>query len=228
MSELVANLEKLRKQKKVNLARSAYEQIKEAIVYAKFKPGECLSENMLAEVLEMSRTPVREALKELTNEDLVEIVPGRGVIVKDISRKNLKEIFELRKVLECLAAETAIANLTEAEILNLENDWLTIMTKINQGEKVAWEHVSRCDNKLHSTIINNCDNSYLKDFMKVLNQQILRYQLLTAQALDDVKDTVRQHLEIIKLLKERDPGALIPVLRKHIELAERIILKGRF
>ncbi|MEW6663067.1 MAG: GntR family transcriptional regulator [Bacillota bacterium] len=225
MSNLVSRLEGIRKEKKSNLAQTAYVQIKEAIIYAKFKPGDYLSENMLADVLEMSRTPVREALKELANENLVEIVPGRGACVKEISLKDIKEIYELRKVLECLAAESAVSNITDTEIEELENAWLSIQSKVQQKEQVEWEIVSRCDNKLHNLLIDKCNNSHLKNFMSVLNQQIFRYQLLTAQTLGDVENTIQQHLEIISLLKERNTEQLLPLLRQHIESAQEIVVK---
>lgn len=227
MTSLSSRMEALRsKGQKSNLARTAYLQLKEAIVFAKFKPGEYISENMLAAVLEMSRTPVREALKELAYENLVELMPGRGAVVKDISLKDLKEIFELRRVLECFAAESAAQNLTDTEIQSLEQTWLAFQEQVRQEQQIEWESVSRCDNELHTMIIERCSNSHLKSFMSVLSQQILRYQLLTALALGDVKDTIRQHLEIIALLKERNTNELIAALGQHIEQAENILARS--
>ncbi len=226
MASLSSRMEELRSKGKSNLARTAYLQLKEDIVFAKFKPGEYISENMLATVLEMSRTPVREALKELAFENLVELMPGRGAVVKDISLKDLKEIFELRRVLECFAAETAVDNLTDAEIGELEQTWLHFQDQVRQEREIEWETVSRYDNALHELLIDRCNNSHLKNFMSVLSQQILRYQLMTAMALGDVKDTIRQHLEIIALLKARNTGGLVAALRQHIEQAESILVKS--
>lgn len=226
MSDFASRVKKARRERRSDLARTAYMQIKEAIVYAKFKPGEYLSENTLAEVLGMSRTPVREALKKLAGQNLVDIVPGRGAFVKDVSLQDLLDIFELRKVLECLAAETALANITDAEIQESEEAWLCIRDRIRRGEAVDLAEISRYDNQLHTLIVSKCRNSYLKDFMGVLNQQILRYQLLTAQALGDVEDTIRQHLEIIALLRDKDPRKFIPVLRDHIEAAEQVMVRA--
>jgi len=229
MTNLSARVEAFRsKGKKSNLAQVAYDQIKEAIVTAKLKPGDSISENMLASVLEMSRTPVREALKELESENLVGIMPGRGAFVKDISLKDLREIFELRRELECFAADSAIQNITGAEIQELENVWLSFKEQVRQQKQIEWETISRSDNQLHTLIINKCNNSHLKGFMGVLSQQILRYQLLTAQALGDLEDTIRQHLEIIALIKAKNTEKLIPALREHIEAAEKIIIRSHF
>ncbi|SFH40073.1 DNA-binding transcriptional regulator, GntR family [Desulfotomaculum arcticum] len=229
MVSLANRVDKLRnKGKQPNLAQIAYTQIKEAIIFAKFKPGEYISENMLAAALEMSRTPVREALKELAYENLVEIMPGREAVVKHITQKDLKEIFELRRVLECFAAETAPENFGDDEIKEIEETWMSFQKKVEQGRQIEWEALSHSDNKLHSMIIDKCNNAHLKNFMSVLGQQILRYQLLTAMALGDMADTIRQHLEIIALLKARETKELIPVLRQHIEEAEKILMKSHF
>ncbi len=225
MSNLAARLEGLRLKNKHNLAMAAYEQIKEAIIYAKFKPGESLSENALASVLGMSRTPVREALKELAREDLVEILPGRGAFVKDISIKELKDIYEMRAALECLAAKTAIANINDEEIAMMKKAWQSILEGNNQ-EEVAWEQISNLDNMFHRMIIDKSDNAPLREVMGLVNQKILRYQLLSAQALGDVRDTVRQHLSIIELMEVRNTEKLVPALATHIEEAARnVILK---
>lgn len=225
MSNLVARLEGLRLKGKYNLARAAYEQIKEAIVTAKFKPGDSLSENMLASVLGMSRTPVREALRELAREDLVEILPGRGVFVKDISLKELKDVYEIRAVLECLAARTAIVNIGDDEIAAMKEAWQSILEQ-NRREEIAWDKISNLDNLFHRMIVDKSDNASLREIMGPVNQKILRYQLLAAQSLGDVEDTVRQHLGIIDLLEARDAEKLLPALVLHIEEAVRnIILK---
>lgn len=225
MPNLASRLEVLNSQKKSNLSRQAYEQIKEAIVWAKFKPGECLSENMLARVMDMSRTPVREALKELAREGLVEILPGRGAFVKGISLKDLKDIYELRGVLECLAAQTAIKNITDAEIARAREEWLAVLAD-HKREEVSWERISILDNQFHNMIINKSDNLLLQEFMLLVNQKILLYQRLSAQASGDVEGTVRQHLEIIDLFKARDIEKLIPTLAGHIETAAKnVILK---
>lgn len=223
MSSLAARIEGLRGNKKSSLARTAYDQVKEAIIYAKFKPGDSLSENMLARVLGMSRTPVREALKELAREDLVEVLPGRGVYVKNISLKELKDLYELRGVLECLAAKTAVHNTGSRELSEMEEEWLTVLELCRRGQ-VEWETISNLDNKFHRMIIEKSDNHQLREFMGLANQKILRFQLLSARALGDAEDTISQHLEIIDLLKIKDTEKLMQVLAGHIEMAARNII----
>jgi DNA-binding GntR family transcriptional regulator len=225
MTSLAKRVDELRNNGKPNLARTAYLQLKEDIALGKFKPGEFISENILASALQMSRTPVREALKELAHEKLVELIPGKGAMIKSISVKELKEIYELRRVFECHAATSAIDNFTEAELQELEQTWLSFRDQVARGEQIGWEAISRSDSVLHGMIISKCSNSYLKNFMDSLSLLILRYQMLTAKTLGDVEDTIRQHLEIIALLKEGNTQELTRVLTEHIEASEKILVR---
>jgi DNA-binding GntR family transcriptional regulator len=219
LSELVARIQGRRK--KTDLARTAYEQIKAAIVYAKVYPGDYLSETGLAEALGMSRTPVREALRKLAAEDLVEIT-GRGAFVKEISVEEIKEIFELRRVLECLAAETAVRNIRDAELDALETEALSLKSRVARGEQVDWQDVAEFDNKVHMLLVENCSNSQLRKIMRVLSQHILRYQLLAAQALGSAEGTIDRHVEILQCVRRRDAGELAGLVRRHIEEAEEL------
>lgn len=225
MTDLLKRVNRLRGKRETTLSEIAYEKIKEAILLAKLKPGEFISENVMAAALEMSRTPVREAIKELTHENLLEIIPGRGAVVKAMSFKELKEIFELRQFLECGAAAVAIEKITDDEIAELEKVWQAFNEQVQQNKEIDTETISKYDNELHTFIINKCDNSHLSSVMDMINQQIRRYQLMVAIAHGDLADTIRQHLEIIELLKARDKEKLIQVLKDHIKASEYALIK---
>lgn len=212
-----------RRRPKGNLADLAYEEIKDAIVHGKMRPGDYLGEGALAQALEMSRTPVREALKRLASENLVEITP-KGAFVKEVSPQDIEEIYELREVLECLAVQTAVRNITQEEMDQLESRGRSLKEELKAGGPVDWRAVSKWDNDLHALIISKCTNSYLKQFMGILNRHILRYQLLAAQALSDPENTIRQHLEMIALIRQGDPERLTTVLRAHIREARALLL----
>lgn len=214
----------LRKEKENNLTRIAYEKLKESIICNKIKPGDCLSEVMIAGALNMSRTPVREATKILANEGLLDIQPGIGVIVKPVSLKDLTELFDLRIVLEGMALETSINKISDQELSEVEEEWMEIKKKVSGGEVVDIYLISQFDAKLHGLIVDRSENSYLIKIMTGIRQNILRYQLLTAQVLRNYEATINQHLEIIGLLKERNLKALRPVLKNHIKAAAEITL----
>ena len=103
-----------------NRTEIAYDKIKDSICSGAIKPGEILSESQIAAELEMSRTPVREALRILASEDLVVIKNGIGAYVTEISEKGTKDLFAVRKPLEILASKSAIHNITKEEIRQME------------------------------------------------------------------------------------------------------------
>jgi DNA-binding GntR family transcriptional regulator len=209
-------------------AREAYQTLRKAIVYGELAGGAFLNEGDLAAQLKMSRTPIREALSRLSKDRLVDLVPGRGAFVRDVSLADLRDIYELRKVLECFAAEEAVTAISDEDIAEIELAWLKIRDLVQQGEEVGYEAVSRLDSRFHSLLIDNCANTRLQDFMHLLNQEILRYQLVTARTLGDVGDTVEQHLRLIRLLKSRETVAFVDELRRHIIESETILLsRGR-
>ncbi|MDZ4133060.1 MAG: FCD domain-containing protein, partial [Dethiobacteria bacterium] len=80
------------------------------------------------------------------------------------------------------------------------------------------------DNRLHTLIVVKCDNDRLKYFVKILNQQILRYQFLAAKALDNANETIQQHFQIIDLLKKKDLTGLTKLLKEHLESSAQYIL----
>lgn len=225
MSKLNSN-ELLYLRNKSNMYLEAYEEIKDAIINLRFSPGEFLSENSLAKALNMSRTPVREALKKLANEGLVCIIPGKGVSVSPVSVKDLKDIYEIRKSLECLALKTSLERITLKHLDELESKWLKLSALLQNKGDVDWLLISSYDSQLHSLLVDQCDNERLKLFLQILKQQILRYQLMAAKALGNADETIKQHLEIIALLKIKDLDNLNKLLVEHFDRSEQSIINS--
>lgn len=208
------------------MSTTAYEKIRDAIIFSEIAPGEFLSENSIAKALNMSRTPVREAIKKLSNEGLVTLVVGRGGYVSSLSRKDLSDVYGLRGVLECMALETSLKNISNVELNEMEKSWLLLSELLGKGEEVDWNKMSRYDNRLHSLIVERSENSRLIYFMKILNLQILRYQYLAAKVLGDASETIRQHLEIIDFIRANELTGARYNLQEHIRSSEEVIQKA--
>lgn len=220
---------KLRGLKKTNIknmTQVAYEAIKNSIIHNELKPGDYLSENMIAQTLGMSRTPVREALRVLASEGLIEIHNGVGIFVKHITPREIYEVFEVRAALECAAAKTSLDNITEQEIAQLYSDWLALKNRVDSGETIELDTLSKYDSILHALIIDKCNNTYLKNIISGIRLSIIRYQHLSAKALGNEKETISQHLEIIQIMKEKDLARLLPALEKHIMNAAEYIIRA--
>ncbi|KUO73058.1 MAG: hypothetical protein APF77_20520 [Clostridia bacterium BRH_c25] len=221
-----AILSDMKKNKGGNLTNIAYDTIKHSIFNNEIKPGDYLSENTIAQTLGMSRTPIREALKILASEGLIEIHNGVGVFVKHVTIKEIYELFEVRAALECAALQSFLDNITEAEIDQMEREWLDFKSRIKSGGEINIDAISEQDYKLHILIVDKCNNTYLKNIMKSIRLKISRYQLLSAKALGNEVETINQHLEILNVIREKDIDKLTKLLKVHIREAAENIAKN--
>ncbi|AKL94591.1 transcriptional regulator GntR family [Clostridium aceticum] len=207
---------KTNKNKRKNLAQDAYEKIRDRIYHNEIEPGELINEISIAQELGISRTPVREALRMLASEDILEVKDGVGTYVKMLSFKNIKDIYEVRKALEVIAIKTAIYRITESEIAELEKNFMELERKYNIGALTKEEFAS-IDMKLHQLIFTKCENNYAKGIFEEMSLKIKQYQYISYESLNDSKESISQHLEMIRLLKNRNLKELIPFIENHID-----------
>lgn len=208
---------------KVSLSQSAYNQIKDAICQGQIAPGDILSESQLASQLSMSRTPVREALRTLASEGFVDIRNGIGAYVKPLSSKDMEDLYEVRCLLEMQAIKTSIYRIPDAEINALEQRFQAICDACERGEHPGQGEVSNLDWELHSLLVKHCTNKYIKEIVASNNSNLRRYQSLSVDALGDVHESARQHLEILRVLRTRDLRQLSETLRTHLLWSESLL-----
>jgi DNA-binding GntR family transcriptional regulator len=209
----------------VNRTSIAYDALKDSIFTNRLKPGDHLSENQVAGSLGMSRTPVREAIKVLASEGLLEIHNGVGIFVKQITTKEIADLFEVRAALECAALHTALDRITDRELDAIQAQWMALEEKVGTGLGGGLGHLLDLDYQLHSLIVDRCRNDFLKQVIDGIRMKIRRYQRISAIALDDERDAINQHLQIITCMKRRDVELLSGVLKAHIRKAAENILK---
>ena len=202
--------------------------MREAIIEGKLEVGVPLAEMALAKKLNMSRTPIREAITILEKEGFLQIVPGKGAFVSQVSLEDVKEINELRKALEPLAAESAIDLIPDEKISEAKEKWLRVQEALSKGEIIAYEEVTKLDGELHNLLIENCTNTRLQEILLRLNFQIRRYQLLSWKSQTYPEDTIEQHLEILSLLQKRNLEQLKSAIQQHIEFNKHYILANFF
>lgn len=213
------------KKKAQNLTDVAYDAIKHMIIYNEISAGEFLSENVLAQALNMSRTPVREALKILASESLVEIHNGIGIFVRNITTREVHELFEVRTALECAAVKSFLKNVTEEDIYELEKSWIESKQKLEDGIEVSYEDLAGSDHKLHALILDKSDNLIMQDIMHSIRQRIQRIQALSISKFPYQAVTIQQHLDIIQAIREKNEEKVKQLLAEHIQFAENNVLK---
>jgi len=206
----------------------AYNWIKNSIESGELEMGAPLPENFLAEKIGVSRTPIREALRFLEQEDFVKIVPTKGAFVSEISLDDVKEIYDIRKLLEPFAALSAVNRVPDEEIAIIENGWIEIQKMVEKNIPVEWTKISEMDHRLHFTIIRFSTNRRVGDILSSYHAQIERFQLLSAQSLADVKNSIKQHVDLLECLKERNVKKFSEQLYEHIVKSEEYILRDYF
>ena len=205
----------------------AYEWIRDAIESGELEMGTPLPENLLAREIGVSRTPIREALRSLEQDGYVKIIPQKGAFVSEISLEDLKEIYDIRKLLEPFAALSAVNRIPEEEIDEMEKGWKALKKAALAGE-VDLTRVSEMDLLLHLTITKYATNKRIGAIITTYHAQINRFQKLSAQSLSNIHETIGQHVEILEKLRERDARGLSSLLYEHIAKSESNIMKDYF
>ena len=148
-----------------SLRGKVFQKIREEILSGVYQDGEELREVTLGEKLGVSRTPVREALRQLELEGLVTIVPNKGAYVTSISRKDVEDIYKIRSLLEGLCARWATKNITEQQILDMEETLLLSEFHLKRNGKVKTIQVSELDSKFHKVLYEASNSRILEHLL---------------------------------------------------------------
>ena len=208
---------------KETLSECAYQHIKAALCKGEIAAGDILSESRLAAELGISRTPVREALRILASEGWVEIRRGIGAYVKSPSSKDIEDLYEVRCLLETLAIKTSVFNISNGEIDSLEARFRTCLDSFMTGSPPDPRRFSDLDWELHELIVERCRNNYLKTILRNNYSSMKQYQFLSFEALNNIKESTLQHLDILSLMRQRDVDALTTALLAHLKWASGLI-----
>ncbi|NMW84405.1 GntR family transcriptional regulator [Peptoniphilus sp. AGMB00490] len=196
---------------KKTLNQQVYESLKQMLLDNIFEVGQKLNETDIAEALGVSATPVRETFRRLATEGFLEVIPYKGVYVKEFSEKELIEVYECRQALEKLALELAISNISEDEIDNLIEE-IEENTKINDIDSNV-----EMSNKLHNFIVEKSGNKRLKELIGNLNDVLIRDRNISAGDKIRRKEILEEHLNILNALKEKNLEQAKKYLQDHIK-----------
>jgi len=210
----------------VPVRERAYKYLKTSILSGRFNPGERLTEEHLAKELGISRTPIREALHKLESEGLIKPLATRGFIASQDSKEEVKELFEIRAVLEGYALRVICGRITDLVLAQLEET-------VEQAEEALGRHcldeVFRWNTRFHDTLHELItDKHRLYHQMVTMRQYVLRYRKNTLQYPDGGRRTVDGHRKILLALRLRDPDLCERLMREHIRQSEKDALQFLF
>lgn len=201
---------------------AVFETIKKNILSGYFKPGERIVESQLSERMNVSRTPIREALRRLEVENLVENLPRKGVIVSSLKESQIVEIFHIRGALEGLASSLAIDNLDEELINQLQEciDKMSLAVKAGQIEKQI-----EYNTQFHEYILRKTNSPMLINMLQNLKDQIQRYRYQSLSLEGRPEISLMEHRDILKYMRERNKEKTEQYIRNHIKKAGEALLQ---
>ena len=191
----------------------AYEIIKEDIVCNKIRPGTLLVERQICEALNTSRTPVREAIQRLVNENLVEFVPGMGAFVSNITYNDIIEIYDIRAMLEGLAAERCTMHIRPAERELMDENLFLLQEAVRQNDYDAFIEQ---DIKFHQTIVNCARNERLRRLAGNYMDQARRITYLIRDDEERIRLSLEHHTLIFNAIKANDPQKAFESMKTHL------------
>lgn len=195
----------------IDLTSWIHKELKSQILEHKLKPGQKIIQEEVAEELGVSRTPLLKVLQLLEAEFLVESKPRRGYYVREISTKEMIDVFECREVLEGLAARLVAEKADKSELEAIKNCFTPF---IESHDPIDENEYEKADQRFHSLISRKCNNKMLSRLEMIGNMHILAYQ---KGLLRPPEETLPEHKEIIKALINRNGGKAELAMRKHIK-----------
>jgi DNA-binding GntR family transcriptional regulator len=202
------------------LVDRAYEVILSTILRGQAAPGTPLSVPDLSRRLGISRSPVREAIFLLERDGVVVSVPHKGAVVAGGNPDDLRELYELREVLEGLAARLAATNMTDADLQELEQCVLRHDAAVKKGDFEA--HITE-DLAFHATVHRLSQNLRLIESLGRLQMQIRLVLFWTASQPGNPRRALKEHKAILGALKKRDPDLSEKVTREHIRRVRKTL-----
>lgn len=195
------------------LAKQVADRLREMIVLDELPPGEKLRERHLADVLQVSRTPMREALKILATEGLVELPPNRSAVVAGFSAEEIKDKLQVIAVLEQLAGELATVNASDGEIAEIRALHYEMLAAYSREDRKSYFQLNQ---EIHLHIVKAGQNDALTETHARLNTQLYRVRYLSNLRNKQWPSAIAEHKELLNALISRDGEKLGHLLRSHL------------
>jgi DNA-binding GntR family transcriptional regulator len=205
----------------MTLRERIVESIRNAIVNGKLQPGTRIAEPELADKFGISRTPIREAFRQLESEGFISVVPRKGAIVASISPQDISNFYDLKMVLEGYAAHCSARVLTAADIAKME----TVNRQMEAAShKKDLRRILALHNEFHDIFLRACGNEKLHAIVQNMVMQFQRFRLILAMP-GKIEGSIRQHKEIIEAFRKKDPDLAEELVRKNAQYGKNLLLR---
>lgn len=192
-----------------------YEALKEKILNLELEPGTKISEKEIAENIQVSRTPVREAFLKLSQEELLEVYPQSGTFVSRIDLKHVEESRFVRENIEKAIVRLACENFSDDDAIQLETN---ITMQELCAEKKNYAKLFELDEAFHKTIFYGCQKERTWDMVHQMNSHFNRLRMLRLSVLLDWDIIISQHKQIFELITNKKPDEAEKIMMDHLRL----------
>lgn len=208
-------------QREPSLCGKVFRAVEQAIIDGTYAPGESLTELRLSSELGVSRTPVREALRQLELEGLVRNIPNKGAVVVGISAKDIEDIYDIRIALEGLAARRAAEHATAEELADMQR--LVELQEFFVHKEDA-EQVRALDSAFHAKLYDACRSRTLRQSLSSYHSYTRRVRELSVRSAVRATASVEEHRHILQALSEGNGDAAEAAAREHILRAKENVM----
>lgn len=206
-----------------SLSEQAYSKIRSMIISLDLEPGSLINEVELMGRLGFSRTPIREALRSLASEKLIQVYPRRGMFVTSVDVQNLSALSEVRAVLEIKAASLAAQRSTLAD----REITIALIAEINAIEgNPDMATLIQLDQRIHRHIYKCAHNEFLESSLDQYYAHALRIWFMALDRVNDLADAVIEHRALLEAIRDNDPVAASTAMKNHVEGFETSIRKS--
>lgn len=204
-----------------SLGQDVFDYLKKSIIDQTIEPGERLVESKIADMLGISRTPLREAFHKLEREDWIEKIPSGGFRVVSLTMDDVEQTFGIRSVLEAYAAKLAAVNHTGADLILLEKKMLEFQDCLGEADN---EKLQRINTEFHDLLYALSRSPKLIKMINQLRAHIARFRQIILKQDAFAQKSNQDHIQMLEAIKNRDEDAVEALVRAHILKGKTAVL----
>lgn len=209
---------------KYSLRGRVFNRLREDILSGKYAEHEELKEMTIGEEMGVSRTPVREAFRQLELEGLIQIIPNKGAYVTGITEKDVKDIYMIRSLLEGLCARWATEHITEEKMEEMEEN---VYLAEFHAQKGHMEQLAELDNRFHDILYESCNSKILEHQLKDFHQYVLRVRKKTLANVSRGNQSNEEHRSIMEAIRDKNADLAEQLAHQHmINAYENMVKNG--
>ena len=195
-------------------SQQAYNQLRRKILIGEFRPGERIQEERLAEMLSISRTPVRDALRRLQRDGLVRLAGHGGATITPLNAAELEDLYEVRTALESLAARLAAERATGDHVTLMREALLAAQQAWIRGDKIG---VLEANSTFHDTIYRAAGSRYLREVLETVRAPLLLFRATICYAPGEYDRVLAEHRVLVEQIEQHNPAGAEAAMRDHMQ-----------